>query len=390
VPSAVVTESSYPLTIDPTVSGPYLATDENSANRPSVAFDGTNYLVVWSQIFGGDNDILGARLRANGSFLSGPFLISSSDKSEIYPDVAWNGSSFLVAWQLMFNTSGGDWDITGQRVSAAGGLLGGNFVINGTGPSNQQLPSVASDGSGFLVAWQDDRSAPANPMDIRGTWVSSTGTVDFSRPTLQISTNPKFEDRADVAWNGSAFLVVWELLYAVGDWDVYGRLVSPGVAGTPLGSPIPISTPTTVQSNPAVASNGADFLVAWDDNRNGGFDIFGARLNASGGVVDTSGFPISVATRYQGDPSVAYNGAYLVAWIDERRGASAYDLYAARVANDRTVQDPNGFRVATGSPATLQHYVVTRGSGSQWGISYLFTGSGGSDASVRLNLVSPK
>ena len=70
--------------------------------------------------------------------------------------------------------------------------------------------------------------------------------------------------------------------------------------------------------------------------------------------------------------------------------ASAFDLFAARVASDRTVQDPNAFRVATGSPATLANYVVTKGSGSQWAIAYQHTATGGTDASIRLNLVSPK
>ena len=117
---------------------------------------------------------------------------------------------------------------------------------------------------------------------------------------------------------------------------------------------------------PAVASAGGGFLVVWEDGRNFGTtqdDIYGARVDGSGTVLDPAGIPISVAQDFQAAPSVASTGNdYLVVWQDGRNSATTgVDLYGARVGTDGSLADPNGFAINTG-PAGQQLPKLASGS----------------------------
>src|SRR5689334_8421084 len=61
------------------------------------------------------------------------------------------------------------------------------------------------------------------------------------------------------------------------------------------------------QRNPAVASDGSGFLVAWEDYRDG-FDshLYAARVDANGSTLDPDGIPISTELFSEGLPSVAF------------------------------------------------------------------------------------
>jgi hypothetical protein len=353
-----------------------------------VAFDGTNYLVVWNQAAGGDSDIFGARIKGDGTFLSGPFQISASTKNDFYPDVAWSGNGFLVVWQLQFDTSGGDWDIHGRVVSAAGGLVSADNTIEGAGPSNQQLPAVGANADGFFVAWQDERNAATSSTDIYGRFVTFDGVPSGAVP---VSTDGRHEERPDVAWNGSTFLVVWQLLFAVSpstDWDVLGQRVTSGPNDAIFGNRITISNGGRIEQDAQAASDGTNVLVVWDDLRSTDFDIFGARVDRNGTVLDTSGIPITTKTRTQIEPEVAFNGSFLVAWEDEYRSAGVYDIEGARVRTDGTVVDNPSFRIATAGPQQLSNLPLSKGAGSAWGGVHEF--HSGSNADILLRRISPK
>lgn len=95
-------------------------------------------------------------------------------------------------------------------------------------------------------------------------------------------------------------------------------------------------------SGAAAASDGTDHLVVWSDNRSGYFsDIYGARVTASGEVLDPVAFPISRTIGSDLAPVVVFGGElYLVVWEAET------EILAARVTRDGTVLDPEGISVA--------------------------------------------
>jgi hypothetical protein len=73
------------------------------------------------------------------------------------------------------------------------------------------------------------------------------------------------------------------------------------------------------QTSPAIAFDGADFLVAWQDTRDIPTDtsanIYACRLTSSLAVLDTAGILIAGTREEDYLPAVAWGGSdYLIAW----------------------------------------------------------------------------
>lgn len=116
---------------------------------------------------------------------------------------------------------------------------------------------------------------------------------------------------------------------------------------------MPMSADGRVQVNPAVAYDGKGiYLVVWQQGRfyhqSQSADILAARIDARGRVLDRQPIVICNADASQEQPQVAYgNGRFLVVWHDLRNGHD-WDVYAARVNADGEVLEPGGFLVAGG------------------------------------------
>jgi hypothetical protein len=198
-----------------------------SSYRPAVAFDGTNYLVVWwgeyysgyslqtgvhgirvnpsngwpveqyaffiAQVYGSsqpsvaygdgrylvtfaDSAVAGVRIDASTMAVldSPPFLIAGGAQNAV---VASSGSQFLVSWL----GSGGA--LRGARVRASDGALLDSAPLS-LSASPAGLPAVTFDGTDYRVAWQSTRPggrglystrvAPANGA-VAGTELSLSG-----------------------------------------------------------------------------------------------------------------------------------------------------------------------------------------------------------------------
>jgi len=82
-----------------------------------------------------------------------------------------------------------------------------------------------------------------------------------------------------------------------------------------------ISGGTGLQTRPATAWGDTDLLVVWEDKRSGGYDIYGARIDATGKVLDPAGIPIGTATGDQTMPAVAWGEWGVVGGMDRQSTA---------------------------------------------------------------------
>ena len=306
----------------------------NDERFPRVAYNGTNWLVVWEDLRPGlTSDIWGARLGPTGTVLDpAGIAISQGTSSQKFPAVAANGVDWLVAWQDGRN---GTDDIYASRVSSTGAVLDAGGISVNTASGAQVTPAIAADGTNWFVTWRD-----ATSTEIWGARVAPSSTV-LDPSGIKISTSGG--SLPAIAYNGTNYLVVWTK--PTNGNDIFGSRVTPAGSVLDAGAlAIPVTAIVgSAETNPTVASNGTDWFVAWNDST----DVRGARVNAAGTVLDVVGVAVSSASNVQNYPTLGWDGTqYWAVWQDERTATAFPDLYGARIASNGTNKDPSGFVVA--------------------------------------------
>jgi len=281
---------------------------------PRVAFDGTNYLMVW------EDDALNPVRRLYGAFVSpngtlvGPafaFPVSAGASSWQSPQgIAFDGTNYLVIYS---DGQAEPFNLCGRFVSPSG-AVGNEFVLATNAAGTFQ--ALAWNGSTYLVAWP--AHIGGNQNIVQGRTVSKTGvmsdliTIDGA---VSVDQNP-----LSVGTDGTNFLVAWNYDASVdsnGDaiWELRGRLVTP--AGGFLGSQFTVADTSNRPSFPAIAFDGANYLVTWTWRHEAGdLDVAGRYFTSAGAAVDDA-FALAVGDGNQGiSPVVAGGGKCLVAWTD--------------------------------------------------------------------------
>jgi hypothetical protein len=346
---------------------------EESTPDPALAFDGTNFLAVWWDDPGTSNtndtpilrdDAFGGRISSAGANVGSPFTVSKAANQQEFPAVAFDGTNYLVVWTDARSATTTGSDILATRVRPDGTVLDPAGIAVSTAIGAQREPAVAFDGTRYLVTWRDSRDLPALE-DIFAARVTTAGVVQDTAG-INVSSTDDVAFRPAVAFDGTNFLVAWEggPLDMAGT-DLHANRVSP--AGVRLAaSPIVVAQDVASENaHPSVASNGSESFVVWTDNRVpfGSNDIYGARITSAGAVRDPVGVPISTSPGNQFHPSVAWNGTrYLATWVDERNaGFPDSDVYGARVSTLGAVQDPAGIPISTAAHAQEEPAVAANG-----------------------------
>lgn len=287
--------------------------------------------------------------------------ISTAAYAQRAPAIASNGEFWLVTW-YDYRAGGTYPDIYGARVSSAGALIDPVGIAISTGSLTQSWPAVASDGNDFMVVWVDTRSG--NP-DIYGTRVGASGFVHSSSGKI-ISNETHTQNNPSIVWTGSSYLVVWDDDRG-GDFDIYGARINNG--GDVQGAEFAICDSEGTQRWPDLAkADDSTVLVAWHDIRTGSsyYNVYAARVNGSNGtVLDPNGFAVNANMSAELTPAVAWSGSsYLVLWHDNRTsGTTAWDIYGRRIGADGALLGAGAF-------------VVNAAAGNQYYADVAWTGTG--------------
>jgi len=300
-------------------------------------------LALWNdQRSGISQDIYATRLSTAGTLLDSGFAVSTSGNEQSRPALTFAGADYLAVWQDLHDSLA--YDVRAIRVSSSGAVVDSAPFTISAEPGSQMNPALAFAGMNSLVAWQDSRNGW---LDIYCARVSPDGTV-LDPEGISISGSTYLQYEPVVATDSNDYLVVWsEYINSQQRNDIYSARVTS--AGVVLDSLLGISVLPEQQAAPAVAFDGENYLVAWHDYRSvTTADIYGTRVTKTGVVLDPSGFAISTATNSQMNPALAFDGVnYFVIWEDGRN--SGHDLYAARVTPDARVLDAAGVAIARGS-----------------------------------------
>jgi hypothetical protein len=352
-----VQESHLP---DPSITGAKLVSPAGvvlatvwapTGDAPNISFDGTNYLLVWADhSSGGTVRVHGLLVSKAGSAVGSPFFVSQSTTVSEVTGVAFDGTNYLVVWTDMRRVvdppEPGDKDIYGRLVSTAGAPVASDFKISGVSGVSA---SVAFAAPNYLVAWTED---VAN-LEVHARLVTPAGVLqgEFTVNGSAYAT----DNLVKVATDGTNFLVVWSDEVSTDNWELFGQLVSP--SATLVGSVITIAAIPGPQLAPYIAFDGVNFLVTWSDFRNdvnGNFacdvgeglciEIGGQFVSASGALVGGN-FPVTADAGAQAQSPTVYGaGRYFVVWTHEFQTPSA-DVFGTFVPIDLIFRD--GFESGT-------------------------------------------
>ena len=220
---------------------------------------------------------------------------------------------------------------------------------------DQMAPEIAAGGNLTLVAWQDKRSVPATigisslewetTNDIYATRIDATGQL-LDRVPLVVTQEAASQEKPQVAWNGTNWLVVFESVDINGTGFYYQDSLE-AVRVSPEGmilDPIPIKIRNVVPagSSWAIASDGTDWFLAFQESdMSSALDLL--RITAAGAVVQ--GPKVAVASTYflRANLRLAYaNGVFLFTW------AEFSDTKALRFDPALTLLDPAPFTLVSG------------------------------------------
>ena len=326
----------------------FLVNEQGSLNgamqsAPSIDGDGNgNFVITWKDRRNGlDTDIFAQIHLKSDTITSNNFKVNDETGiiDQLSPAISVNQDlNFVIAWvERKFNT----WNVYAQRFSSDGTALGNNFKVNDDdGTENKSHISVSIDScANFVIIWADHRN---DNWDIYSQHFSNEGTALGDNVKINDdSGNSAQQWPASICDKSGNLVVSWADTRNNNGREIFAQRFLPD--GTPLGNNFKVNTDlygnNHIFPNLAMDAN-SNFIIVWDDNRNGYPDIYAQRYLADGTAIDDN-FRINndVPNTAQRDPSVTSDSAgnFIVCWDDNR--LDYHDVFARRFSNDGAALD---------------------------------------------------
>ena len=208
-------------------------------------------------------------------------LATPSNSSQIEPTVVWDGTRYVIAWVDGRSATAGA-EIYLARLAPDGALLDANGLpaMSPGQTGDQSQPAIANNtaGGSLMLAWTDPRMGTPQ---IYGGRFFATGGGTFTEPAgVVLSSGNDSASSPAIACNGASCLVAYQASVISGGLEVRGRRLLPTVDPVDADAVLLVSnaTPQTLATGPAVLARANDFVLAWEDNRNVNVGMLGADL----------------------------------------------------------------------------------------------------------------
>lgn len=317
---------------------------------PAIGSNGSGCLVAWEHRPGGDAWVYATRVSQAGQVLDpGGFPVTELNGFQTEPAVASNDTDYLVTW----TDARGALDIYGSRVAASGQVLDSTgFAIAAEGHL-QWLSATGFDGTDYLVTWTDFRVDPTY-SSVYAARVSQSGSV-LDPDGIPVDTNALFSQSQTVVGSSGQSFVVWaDYAEDRPEPDIQARRIRPD--GTfPDSVPVVVSVLYPTQWEPAASFDGTNYLVVWEEVPGAPdytcSDVWAALVSPTGQTLPPGRIEVSAEGEDQHYVGAAFDGVnHLVVWQDQRDGDP--QIYAARVNPAGQVLDADGIRVAAENDET--------------------------------------
>jgi hypothetical protein len=297
--------------------------------------DGTA-VIVWEDERNGFSDIYAQKLDSSGMRLWGEkgVPVCKAPRIQTFPQVIAAGTNeVIVVWQDYRSES---CDIYAQKLSRNGASVwteGGVTVC--TANTNQAAPQLATDGNGgAIIAWHDYRMGKGE--DIFAQRIMADGTPAWTMNGLPICTEQSTQWYPQIVSdrNGGAILA-WEDKRN-GNYDIFAQRVDGSGKVFWQDGGIAISTAPENQQNPQIAECGDNCIaIVWQDYRNGNSDIYAQKVDKTGRTFwKNNGEQICNVAGNQDHPQISGGKDPVIVWADYRNGTGNSDIFAQKISED--------------------------------------------------------
>lgn len=338
---------------------------------------GGGAFITWGDRRSGEDDIYSQHIDHNGVLLwaaNGVPLCTAAGSQSYAPlvldrtNVLTQPPGCIAVWDDA-RVATNDYNVYVQHVDTNGsGLWALNGVALCTAMGNQNGAVIATDGvgstfaqRGAIVAWTDSRNGAGN-ADIYARRVDASGVPQWASNGVPVCSLAGDQYSPKILYVGGAVLIVWADAARGG---LYAQKVD--VNGTALWTANGILVTGTPSDENLFAMTGAasgGAIVAWEDARNDGSDIYAQLFDANGAPQwGPGGVAVAQAPSTQLEPTIVpdNSGGAIVAWLDWRSGTGS-SIYAQRLdATGQTLWALGGVRL---SNVSFCHQVTSVSDGN--------------------------
>ena len=332
---------------------------------------GQHYGLLWVESIDGQDTARFGRLSHQGELLEGSVVtLGPATATTHEPTMVRTGSGFGLAWHDPSPETPG---LHFREISAQGGQVGERVrIVPG---ARARTPSLVWTGTAYGLAYFDHAEGPPHVYFARGL----PALCGRATPCEASGFEPEIAcglGRCREAATASACIggmtracqpgipTPFESLCDGHDEDCNGR---PDDVPARIGFDRRLTVQAAASRTPVLVWNGADFGVAWLDERNQSSEVYFTRISATGERLspDVRVSNLAAGGTARDVRAVWGDGGFGVAWTDNRAGNN--DIYFARLNADGVLQGDN-LRV-TDNPADQRTPTIAWAAG-EYGLAW--------------------
>ena len=291
-------------------------------------------IAVWVETMGG---LLAQRVDSLGirQWTDTGVMLCPGDWRQDQPQIiSTSEGGAIITWQDRRN---GYNDIYVQKIDAYGVE---QWTANGvevcTDAEDQRRPKIISDGTGgAIISWQDYRNGNA---DIYAQRVDVNGVIQWDMDGIAVCISTGAQELPEMVSGGSGEAIIIWADDRNGNRDVFAQRIDSGGALQWVVSGVAVCSKAYDQTDFRAVSDGAGgAIVVWQDSDGDEYDIYGQRVEASGGLQWGSGGSAVCSYNYnQLCPRIVPDGTggAIIIWIDARYESypqNTGDVFAQRI-----------------------------------------------------------
>lgn len=296
---------------------PEVLVDGAEIGGVALAWNGTHFGVAWGDRIDGERAVRFVRVREDGARLGSPLRVSEPRTEAESPSLTWNGTSWVIVWSGGLRDVG---DIYQARVDPRGGAAGRPWRMT-RGEARRDLePKIVSTAQGFGLAWV--------AREASGRWSLYGQALDRfdaprASPARLLDTSITLGETS-LVWTGAH----WGVGALGSRREVlavdFARMDPRGVAHGSLTRLTPSSIGgVDTRGRYALAWDGTGYVVAWSEVRDGASHVVVRHADPRGRLTVT---PIDLREQAESDEAPALvglgEGVAAVAWQVSRDGRS--------------------------------------------------------------------